>query len=215
MLDERSDFLPELANTDGDPLILTTDHFEIAPGARPEVEEKLAALSDVEPPTPGEDPAYVFVRRGPARHGNLENTVIGRALVSERVLRLETNSRERADALRRRVETACGGRIRHRGREHADPLSGKGAHPLPESAAEPLSPVPEQLVVELKQRHYADWTDQPLPALHGKTPQEAVRTAEGRAAVDALLKDMENRERRMQPDVAFDFSQIRRMLRLE
>ena len=213
-LDERTGLPPVLSNTDGDPLLFTTDHFRIAPGARPTVEAQLAALGDVNLPIP-EDPAYVFLRPGGTRHGSMENTVIGRAVVSEETLRIQTNSRERADALRKRVETACGDRIRHRGREHADPLSDKAAPALPDSAPESLSPVPAQLVLELKQRHYADWPDQPLPALNGQTPREAVRTAEGRAAVDDLLKDMENQEQRSQPGTAFDFSEIRRALRLK
>ena len=161
-----------------------------------------------------EDPAYVFLRPGGTRHGNMGDTVLGRAVVSGETLRIETNSRERADALRKRVETACGDRIRHRGREHADPLPDKAALALPDSAPESLSPVPAQLALELKQHHYADWPDQPLPALKGRTPRETVRTAEGRAAVDDLLKDMENEEQRSPPGAAFDFSEVRRTLGL-
>ena len=213
-LDERSGLLPDLSNTDGDPLLFTTDHFRIAPGARSMVEARLATLEDVNLPIP-EDPAYVFLRPGGTRHGNPENMVIGRAVVSGEMLRLETNSRERADALRKRVETACGDRIRYRGREHADPLPDKAALALPDSAPESFSPVPAQLVLDLKQHHYADWPDQPLPALNGQTPREAVRTAKGRTAVDDLLKDMENEERQSQPGAAFDFSEIRRTLGLK
>ena len=212
-LDERSGLLPDLSNTDGDPLLFTTDHFRIAPGARSMVEAQLTTLEDVNLPIP-EDPAYVFLRPGGTRHGNPENMVIGRVVVSGEMLRLETNSRERADALRKRVETACGDRIRYRGREHADPLPDKAALALPDSAPESFSPVPAQLVLDLKQHHYADWPDQPLPALNGQTPREAVRTAEGRATVDDLLKDMENEEQRSPPGAAFDFSEIRRTLGL-
>ena len=213
-LDERSGFSPDLSNADGDPLLFTTDHFRIAPGAKPMVEAWLATLEDVNLPIP-EDPAYVFLRPGGTRHGNVGDTVMGRAIVSGETLRLETNSRERADALRMRVETACGDRIRHRSREHADPLPDKAALALPDSAPESLSPVPAQLVLDLKQHHYADWPDQPLPALKGRTPRETARTAEGRAAVDDLLKDMENEERRSPPGAAFDFSEIRRTLGLK
>ena len=92
---------PELRNTDGDPLLATIDHFEIAPGARPAVEAQLAALEGVEPPDAGEaPPVYVFLR--PAASG--EHLVIGQARLSDAALALETNSRERADALRERVE---------------------------------------------------------------------------------------------------------------
>ena len=41
------------------------------------------------------------------------------------------------------------------------------------------------------------------------TAREAVRTAAGRAAVDNLLKQMENQEQRA-PGAAFDFTELRR-----
>ena len=215
-LDEARENVPELQNTDGDPLLLTTDHFEIASGARPAVEARLAALEGVEPAEAGEDPlVYVFLRPGNEQHTSWDNTVIGRASVSDQTLELETNSRERADALRERVEAACGARIRHRAREHADALSTMVASPERGPAPEPPPPELEQFLAEFKQRHYADWPDQSLPALGGKTPREASRTAGGRAALDVLLKDMENQEQRSPSGPAFDFSEIRRALRLD
>jgi hypothetical protein len=65
-----------------------------------------------------------------------------------------------------------------------------------------------------KRRHYAQWADHPLAALRGKTPREAMRTADGRAAVDVLLKDFENHEIRQSDDARYDFSEIRRGLGL-
>ncbi len=50
-----------------------------------------------------------------------EHTVIGRASFSRGKLRVESNSIERADELRARVEAVCRGLVKHRGREHADP----------------------------------------------------------------------------------------------
>jgi hypothetical protein len=213
-LDARCAIPPVLQNTDGEPLLLTTDQFEIAPQARSAVEAQLAALPDVEPPAPGDDPpAFVFTRPGNRMLAAWENTIIGRAWISGGTLRVEVNSRERADVLRARLEAACGDRMRHRLREHTDPLSSKAA---PASSEPPEPPPPEvaRLILEHKQRHYADWPDHPLPALGGKTPRQAARTAKGRAAVDVLLKDMENREQRQAGAAAFDFSAIRRALGL-
>jgi hypothetical protein len=84
--------------------------------------------------------------------------------------------------------------------------------------AEPQGPTPpeaEQLVLDMKRAHYADWPDHPLPALEGRTPREAIRTAEGRRAVDLLLKEMENLEARSDGGTAFDFGELRRELHLE
>ena len=214
--DVRWETPPDLRNTDGDPVLVTTDHFEIAPGARPAVEAKLAALEGVEAPDPDmEPPVYVFLSPGNPMHPSWETTVIGEARMVDRSLRLETNSPRRADALRERVEAACGDGIRHRARVHANPLSQEALFTEPDPAVESLPPEAQQLVLEFKRRHYADWPDQAIPALNGTTPREAIRTAEGRAAVDVLLKDMENKERRSARDAAFDFSVLRRALQLE
>ncbi len=214
--DRLSSVMPELHNTDGDPLLLTTDHYRLTPGSRPSVEKQLGTLEDIQVPDANEDPAvYVFLRSGNQQHSDWESTVLGQARVSDTTLRLESNSRQRADALRRSVEAACGERIKHRAREHADPLSSKAETIPPDPVDEPPTPEERQLFLDFKERHYDDWLDQPLPALEGKTPREAVRTKKGRASVDVLLKDMENNEQRWQSTTAFDFSDIRRKLGIE
>jgi hypothetical protein len=214
-LDRRRSTPPEMRNTDGEPLLLTTDHFAIAPGARAEVEARLATLDGVQPRDADENPpAYVFLRPGSRPQGTWENTVIARASVRGDALRLEANSRERADALRRRIEAACGDLVHHRMRDHSDPMSRAQATRTRERAPAPPPPGADQLVLDFKQRHYADWLDQSIPALGGLSPREAVRSPEGCAAVDLLLKDMENQEQRWSSEAAFDFSQVRRALQI-
>jgi len=71
------------------------------------------------------------------------------------------------------------------------------------------------MILDFKRRHYAAWLDDPIPALGGTSPREAVRTAEGRNAVDVLLKDMENLERRHAGEAVFDFGSLRESLGLD
>ncbi len=212
-LDVRSAIPPEFRNRDGDPVLLTVDHFEVAPGAMTAIAARIAEMEDTYQEGPGEDaPVYVFLRPDDATRPNGEQTIIGRVRMDSPGLRIETNSRARADALRERIEAACGSRVRHRAREHTDPRPPrKGPRKRPAAPVAPASPEEERLVAELQARHYAGWIDQPLPALNRKTPRECVRTAAGRHAVDLLLKDMENREHRS-PGASFDFSTIRREL---
>ncbi len=206
---------PQFCNQDGDPLLLTTDHFDVAPGAAAAVEARLAVLDGAERDEAIEDRTeYAFLRPHDPPHPDGEQAVIGRVRVDPTALRLETNSVARADALRARVETACGTRIRHRAREHTDPQSLLKDRKEPPPPPAPGSPE-ARAVAEFKRRHYARWLDQPLPALHGKTPREAARTAAGRVELELLLKQMEHRENHSPGDTPFDFSTLRRELRLD
>jgi hypothetical protein len=211
---------PELRNTDGEPLILTTDHFELAPGARPEVASRLATLDGVLPPDRGDpEPSYDFLRdAAPGSTSGPGATLLARARLSDARLTLETNSVARADAIRRRIEETCGALVRHRAREHSDPLSEpvqREAAQQPRPKAPALPPEARQMVLDFKRAHYAGWSDEALPALGGRSPREAMRTPAGRAAVDVLLKDMENTEQRSPPGERFDFSELRRTLELD
>jgi hypothetical protein len=117
-LDARASIPPRLSNTDGDDLLLTADHFSFEPGTRADVEGRLRALEGSQPPEDGGEDCFTFLRTGNAIHKDWENTVNATAWLSGQSLRLETNSIARADELRRRVEEACRGLIRHRAREH-------------------------------------------------------------------------------------------------
>jgi hypothetical protein len=218
--DVRCSIPPRLQNTDGEDLLLTGDLFAFEPALRGEVEKCLASLEGVKPPERGKpDQGYLFMRPGNAMHGSWQNTVVGRAEVSGGKLRLETNSVARADSLRERIETACGDLIRHRAREHSDPTFQlrQGGEPADRGGA-PVDIPPadaNRLVREFKDEHYADWADQSIPALQGRTPRQAVQTKAGRDQVNVLLKDCENREARMPEEQQYDFSRVRSELRLD
>ena len=213
-LDHRRSVPPRLQNTDGDDMLFTVDHLEFDPHVQKEVKKQLAALEGVEPPeTDDPDQVYVFTRPGNPMHRGWENTLIGRATITDGKLRLETNSIKRADALRERIEGQCGELLHHRARDHSDPLAQMDNPDRQrdlDSESDKLPPEEaSRLILEMKKRHYAEWTDQPLPALGHKTPQEAVRTKAGREQVDLLLKDIENHEARLPAGQRFDFSGLR------
>ena len=45
-------------------------------------------------------------------------------------------------------------------------------------------------------RHYANWCDEPIPALGDRTPRQAVTTPAGLERVKGLLREYEDGERR-------------------
>lgn len=211
-LDYASTAPPRVQNTEGDPLVLTVDHFEFTPEAGPEVAARIGKLDRaLREPNDDGTTTYAFLRPDDPARPDGQQTLIGRVQMSRSALLIETNSQARADALRETIEGACGTHIRHRTREQSDPLAlARAAGNPPQRPAAP-SPEEERLVAEFKAHHYADWADRPLPALNGRTPRECTKTAAGRAEVDLLLKDMENGESRA-PGTPFDFSGIRRDL---
>ncbi len=218
--DERVARPPTLVNTDGDPLLLTADHFAFHPVDRAKIRRRLATMKGVEESPGGgaDDAVYVFSRPGNRIHSSGETTVIGHVTVAGNALRVETNSINRADAMRASLESSLGPLIRHRAREHSDPRAsmkdGHGAPAAPPPPA-PASDEMDRVVREFKAKHYADWVDHPLPALDGLTARAAVRTKLGRQQVDLLLKEIEHRESRLPAGQRFDFGAIRRELGLE
>jgi hypothetical protein len=218
-LDRRPVGLPKLTNTEGHDLLLTVDHFGYAPALEAEIGACLATMDGVEaPPGDASEQSYFFDDIGGVSRQDGARTMLARATLGKGKLRVETNSVERADRYRELIETACGGRIRHRTREHSDPLAllekyrGTAA-PMPDPAG-PSAEEMNAIALDFKRRHYADWSDRPLPALGGQTPRAAVRTQAGRAQVDLLLKEAEMAEARAPKGQAFDFSVVRRDLGL-
>lgn len=124
---------------------------------------------------------FVFFRGAPAEgEGQAEaQTIIGHATLAANELRVETNSGERAATLRARLEQACGGLIAHRRQTQANPLAPRLVdEAAPKIERSPPAPAAVEAMRALKRQHYGGWADQPLPALAGKTPRDALRSSE-------------------------------------
>jgi len=217
----RSSRLPEMRNTDGDPLLFTTDHFVFEPSDRADIEHRLRELG---PDVEEEERAASFTRLSVIRQERgkraefLPSTRLGQIELGDSTLKIETNSVTRADRLRKRVERKCGKRLRHRAREHSDPVAALGRGDTgPSPRSEKVEPTPEMLegLRAYKARLYHAWIDEPLPALDGRTPREASRDARRRGRLDALIKDMESMESRLPVAEQFDFRALRRELSLD
>ena len=204
---------PQLTNTDGETLTVTTDAFTFAPKRRAEIDRRLRSVDGVEGPD-GDDDRYVFLRGNLSSKRRDGRTVIGSAYFADSELVVDTNSVERANRLRSQLEDSCRGLLVHARREHSDPLAPRFVKPHIVARAPEDFPGGAEIARAFKQRHYGEWTDHPIPALQGKTPREAIRPAQGRTAVEVLLKDFENREQRSPPEARFDFAEVRKDLGL-
>ncbi len=213
---ERQSVRPTVCNTDGDPILQTTDHFCFDPNAMQRVEDKLVGIGGVSRLPDGvSGPEFVFTRPGNAMNDKLESTTLAIVRIAEGRLSVQTNSIVRADDFRARLEEACGDLIEYRLRDHTDPQS--TAHsPRAAQARDPADDDPEmqRIAREYKERHYATWPDHPLPALGGKTPRQAMKTAAGREKVELLVKEIENLEHKVPEPSRFDCKILRSELGL-
>ncbi len=138
------------------------------------------------------------------RHGHkaspgMSNTLLGRIVIKGDRLTAEVNSAERAEALRREIDARLGDMARFKVdeiqdldvmmRQHA-PESSKVAGSLEHEELMQHPEVQKQMA-EIIAKHWESWVDQTIPALGGKSPRRAVKTADGREAVQALLRDAE------------------------
>lgn len=217
-LDRQRGMPPSLQNTDGDPLLLTCDRFAFDSPMGTEIEKRLGALEEAVPPEVGEkDRCFLFTRRSTSSERG-GNTVIGQVVMRKGALVVETNSVERADALRARVEAACGDLIRYRARDHADPLAALGEGGAYFGPFDSPNDIPDEdrirVMRELKETYYTGWLDESVPALAGKTPRQATRTKPGRERLELLIKEYENGEARLPQEERFDFSRLRAELGL-
>jgi hypothetical protein len=121
-------------------------------------------------------------------------------------LTAEINSAERATFLRREIDARLGdgGRFKFDEIQDLDSMLSKHETVISERKNprehEELMQHPEvqEQVAEMICKHWEGWVDQNIPALNGKSPRDAVKTTDGREAVEALLHDAE-RDRGQDP----------------
>ncbi len=235
-LDRSLHAAPQMQNTDGHALEYHRLIYEVR--AAEEAFEKLCGLCVTQTPVElcadaKRDKAGRLVRveipwdrLGHEKVSGLPNTVLGRILIDGRRLTAEVNSAERAAALRRAIDGRLGdgGRFTFDEIQDIDALMSQRSSRADKKKIsvehETLMQQPEvrEQVAEMMRRHWENWVDAKIPALGGKTPREAVRTDDGREAVEALLTDAERA--RGQDPFTLDFNrkgarQARRLLGLD
>ena len=209
--------MPQLQNTDGEPLSPRKLVFEIdsaqeafdalkhlSPG---DTDDELLreAVRDTEGKLVGV--RFSWLKRGNAANPGMQNTVLGSIEIDGARLTAEVNSEAREEALRQIVAAALGAKARHRATEIRSieqmlaqaPESGPDPVLAKESAALAELPEVKAKMAEILARHYEHWVHEKIPALGGRTPLQAIRSRDGREAVEALVRQIERDGERMQP----------------
>ena len=198
-----------LANTDGEELLISKSVYKVSDGNA--VRDALRSRPEMD-----EDPAggrFVWL--------NEKKTILGNIKVTDDELMFEANSRQRLDRGNQLLIDIAGAWIQHVRDEFMTQKELK--RQAMESAGKPSAPstIPREVQQEFMERyladHYGKWPDEPLPALGGKTPREAVKTEKGRLQVADVLKSIENSEerKRLEGDPFYDIGPLRRALGIE
>ena len=186
--------------------MLVTDHYEVVDWQK--LEAALGEQHDVE----GGRAENGWVRLAPQEKGDPgRRTWLAINLVENQDDRIEVFARTQtlADEGRDWFGALAGDSVRFLQREISDPAQtleamwrgdGEGDE---DDAGEKMAREPgfgdlpdafsEQAVME---HAYRGWADQPVPALGGKTPRQAIKTAKGKRAVVDLLRSYEEFDHR-------------------
>ena len=214
--------LPKFCNTDGDDVMFHDLRFPLATGV---TQKDIAARLDRVKAFIAESPRFWNWlaprkrRRGKTASGLMletqmeGGTVLGSLELKGKALLVTVNSAGRAAKVEALVMDAAGELLKQ-------PLTTIRTVAQMMAEARPIQPregvaeippeIARQIALEYMDTHYRETLDAPLPALGGKSPRQAVRSATGRGKVIEWLKLLENRsaQHRDDPIARYDFSWI-------
>ena len=200
--------LPELRNTDDEPLVLSTVRFPIV-GDETDVAGVLDEVPEFDREA-GDGFRWSWLGRELAAAEQPEGLAgaaagtgrwtLGQAEIVDEALLLHVNSVERAERGRELLASRLGALVATPLTSHEDPAARLEAGPS-EPGAGPEEPdiPPEEMAAVIGtflEGHYRKVLDEPVPMLGDRSPRQAVKTREGRAAVVEWLKFLENEESR-------------------
>jgi len=226
--------LPQLHNTDGDPLQLTKLYYTLKCTPR----EALGALASLSMTATDEleqegkfnqqgellSIELPWLKKGNKRNAGWQNTVLGQIVIEGDQLTIDVNSQERAEAIKRKLTRRLGKRAVFRNAviQSSEKMLEEIANRPPESSVshaqqqnEELQAQPEvqAMLKEMAEQHWKAWLDTPLPALKDQTPRAAATTKTGRERLEALLLQFEQHNETAQP-FSPDVEELRRSLGL-
>lgn len=228
---ERLHKPPVLQNTDGEPLVLQTIKYEVgspqvtfdalAPLAKGATKEDLLQSAKYDDQGVLREVTISWIKKGNRRMKSWDNTLLGTIRISGRSMTVEVNSDERASRIRGEIEKRLGLAAVYKTTE-VIPIDlgkiAKNAAPRParDEGSELLKdPEAQRAMREMLQKQVESWVREKIPALGGRTPLQAVKDADGREMVEALVLDYERHVLRTFPEnTRPDMSVLRRLLKL-
>jgi hypothetical protein len=182
-----------LCNRDGDEILFSKALYQVL-----DQTALIAALRGCPELSDDQDDGtrYTWLKDDPGQEGR---TVLGSFRIEGGELVFECNSKQRHKRGKKLLAGLAGAALRHLRDEFTTQKEMKRqAREKPRAGESEPEEIPlevrQELLTQVMERHFAAWPDIPLPALDGKTPRQAVKTAAGRDKVSAILRDFENGE---------------------
>ncbi|MBS0304079.1 MAG: zinc chelation protein SecC [Proteobacteria bacterium] len=210
--------LPQIHDAStGDPLLLVTDHYRVLDAAA------LAASMASQPDVHGDAQQgwNRMIEGADGAQRSLSTINPGRS--TDRV-ELFHRTQRLADVGRAWFEGVAGAAVQHLTREIADPAGhlaragggqgGNNTGRTPQSTSTGTPDLPPEVIAQaieqVLHRHYANWADETVAALDGRTPRQAITTPAGLERVKGLLREYEEGEREQsaaqgRPAVSYQF----------
>ena len=140
-------------------------------------------------------------------------TVLGTLELKGKALQVNVNSAERAAKVEALLIMAAGELLRRplTTIRTVDQMMAEKDHEGSQEGVDEIPPeIARQIARNYMDEHYREALDAPIPALGGKSPRQAVRSAAGREKVIVWLKLLENRTGRHpdDPTAEYDFHWI-------
>jgi hypothetical protein len=198
--------MPELQNTDGEPLEPHTLVFGIGDSAVAAAALDAATIANGETikpdgerkSSPALEAGWIWASAGNRMHKSWINTTLGQLALAGGQLKVNVNSAARAVRARALVERLLEGNAKYRVTEITSAeamLADAGSRPARdgEGEHEKLMQIPEvrQQFSGMLMDYYRGWLDTPIPMLNGRTPRAAARNHDEREAVAALVAQIE------------------------
>ncbi len=178
----------------GDPMLLITDHYRVKNWD--DLAAALKTQSDIEG-----DRASGWARYFDCADGLTRRSVSINLGRNDNRIELFYKTQNCADQGRPWFDALAGKSVEFAGRVLSDPRSAMKNLPAgkPGTSATTIPNLPPEVLAEAIEkalhRTYANWSDEPIPALGGKTPRQALATATGRERVRGLLRSYEAGEK--------------------
>ena len=225
--------MPELRNTDDEPLVFCEVRFPILGdigkiSAALDGIETLERVTDAEAQWAWHAPGSPSQRAARYKRGNPTaktsiisgTTLLGHVRIEDGAVTLSTNSRERVERGETYLSSRLGNLVGPALISSQDPYQAmreRSSRTAPDDLPVPSDEAVQAMHAYLDE-HYRQTLDDPLPVLGNRTLRQAVKTKKGREEAIAWLKQLENmeyRRARKQGHSAYDTRWIREELGIE